>query len=191
MLEKLSGEIGRALRGVRAGYQKIVSEDQQFSGAPQTVLLQSPAFQDGGQIPVRYTDDGDGLSPPLRWSGIPAEASSVVVIVEDPDAPTPAPLLHLLAWNLAVGSGGLDEGAFRSPRHAGREGGGGRTAFARVGWRPPGPPRGHGPHLYVFQVFALDRQLACADQPRRSILKELMAGHVLARGVLLGAYERR
>lgn len=191
MLEKLPDEVGRALRGVRAGYEKIVSEDEQFIGAPQTVLLQSPAFQDGGEIPARYTGDGDGLSPPLRWSGIPVEASSVVVIVEDADAPTPEPLVHLLAWDLPAKSDGFDEGAFRSPRHAGRVDGVGRDAFTSLGWLPPDPPRGHGPHLYVFQIFALDRQLDVADPPGRSTLKKLMAGHVLARGVLLGSYERR
>ena len=190
MLEHIPVEIGRALRGVRAGYAKVVSEDPAFSGAPQTMLLQSPVFRDGRPIPVLYTNDGEGMSPPLRWSGVPAGSHGLVVIVEDADAPTPDPLVHMLAWDLPPGGDGLEEGALRSPRHAGQEAGVGRNAFRRIGWLPPDPPRGHGPHLYVFQIFALDRRLELADHPGRSTLKAAMASHVLARGVLLGTYER-
>ena len=191
MLEKIPTGVGRALKGVRAGYEKIVSEDHRFAKVPQTIWLQSPAFQDGGPLPARHTDDGEGLSPALRWSGEPADARSLVVIVEDADAPTPEPLVHLLAWNLPADSGGVEEGAFRSPHHPGREDGVGRNAFTRIGWLPPDPPTGHGPHLYVFQIFALDRALTFDDHPGRAALTAAMDGRVLARGVLLGTYERR
>ena len=190
MLQRIPAGVGRALKGVRAGYEKIVSEDERFAAVPQTIVLRSPGVRDGQPLPVRHTDDGAGLSPALRWSGVPAGARSLVLIVEDPDAPTLEPLVHLVAWDLPADGEGVEEGMFPSPRHDGQRTGVGRNAFTRLGWLPPDPPKGHGPHLYVFQIFALDRRLAFADHPGRSALTAAMDGHVLARGVLLGTYER-
>jgi Raf kinase inhibitor-like YbhB/YbcL family protein len=191
MRETLPAGIGHALLDVRAGYDKVVSEDPRFAAAPQTIVLRSPTFLDGRPLPARHTSDGEGLSPPLRWTGAPPEAVSLVLIVEDADAPAPEPLVHLIAWNLPVGGEGLEEAAFPSRRRAGRETEVGRDAFAHVGWLPPDPPRGHGPHLYAFQMFALDRRLSFAGHPGRSAMVAAMKGRVLARGVLLGTCERR
>ena len=100
MLEKLPRGIGHALRGVRAGYEKIIAEDDAFAQTPDTITLESAAFADGGDIPDRFTADGEMLSPPLTWRGAPEDAESLVLIVEDPDAPSHEPLVHLLAWDL-------------------------------------------------------------------------------------------
>ena len=190
MLEKIPAGLGHALRGVRAGYDKIVSEADAFVHIPDTIALESPAFEDGGSIPPRYTADGEKISPPLSLRRAPADAEALVLMVEDPDAPTPDPLVHLVAWDLPPDLRELPEGELRSPGHEGLEENLGRNSYQQTAWLPPDPPTGHGPHLYVFQVFALDRRLDFAHAPSRKAVVEGMRGHVLAKGVLVGSYER-
>lgn len=190
MLEKIPSGLGQALRGVRAGYDKVVSEAEDFLRVPDIIALDSPAFEDGGSIPPRYTADGEKISPPLTWRGVPHDAAGLVLIVEDPDAPSPEPLVHLLAWDLPPGLPELPEGELQSPGHPGLKEVLGRNAFQQSAWLPPDPPSGHGPHLYVFQVFALDRKLDFARAPGRKAVVEAMRGHVIAKGVLVGTYER-
>jgi phosphatidylethanolamine-binding protein (PEBP) family uncharacterized protein len=119
MLEKLPRGLGHALRGVRAGYEQIIAEDNAFAQAPDTITLESPAFGDRGDIPDRFTTDGEQISPPLMWRGVPEDAESLVLIIEDPDAPSAEPLVHLLAWDLPPDLASVDEGLFRSPHHEG------------------------------------------------------------------------
>lgn len=190
MLEKIPPRLGHALRGVRAGYEKIVSESEPFLRTPDTIALESPEFGDGESIPLRYTADGDKISPPLTWRNAPADAEGLALIVEDPDAPSPEPLVHLLAWDLPPDLRELPEGEFRSPRHAGLDEMLGRNSYLQTAYLPPDPPAGHGPHLYVFQLFALDRRLSFERPPGRKTVAEAMRGHVLAKGVLVGTYER-
>ena len=190
MLEKLPAGLGHALRGVRAGFEKIVSEDAMFEGVADTIRLESRAFEDGGLIPSRFTADGPGLSPPLAIGDVPSGARSLVLIVEDPDAPSPEPFTHLLSFDLPPDIGELPEGLFRSPRHEGLEEDLGKNSFHKAAYLPPDPPNGHGPHLYVFQVFALDRPLSFEHPPSRKAVAEAMRGHVLAKGWLVGTYER-
>src|SRR5205085_2267962 len=137
----------------------------------------------------RYTADGEGLSPPLHWSGVPAMATSVVVVVEDADSPTPQPLVHAIAVGLPADEGGaLAEGVM---------GGGGadpsvtmgRNSFLQSAWLPPDPPPGHGVHRYVFQVFALSAGEPL-DAPGRDALRSALAERAIASGCLIGTYER-
>ena len=190
MLEKIPAGLGHALRGVRAGYDKVVTEAEPFMRVPDSIALESPAFEDGGSIPSRYTADGEKISPPLTWRGVPADAEALVLIVEDPDAPTPDPLVHLVAWDLPADLADLPEGELKSPRHEGLDEMLGRNAYRQSAWLPPDPPKCHGPHLYVFQTFALDRKLDFIHPPSRKAVAEAMRGHVLAKGVLVGTYER-
>ena len=190
MLEKIPSGLGHALRGMRAGYGKVVSEADDFARIPDSIALESPAFEDGGSIPPRYTADGERISPPLAWRGVPEDAEGLVLVVEDPDAPAPDPLTHLIAWELPPHLPELPEGELRSPGHEGLNEMLGRNAYLQRAWLPPDPPAGHGPHLYVFQVFALDRKLDFARPPGRRAVVDAMRGHVLAKGVLIGTYER-
>jgi Raf kinase inhibitor-like YbhB/YbcL family protein len=190
MLERIPVGLGHALRGVRAGYDKVVSEVDDFVHIPDTVALESPAFEDGGSIPPRYTVDGAKISPPLTWTRVPRDAESLALIVEDPDAPAAEPLVHLIAWDLPPDLAELPEGELKSPGHAGLTENLGRNAYQQAAWLPPDPPAGHGPHLYVFQTFALDRRLDFGRPPSRKAVTEAMRGHVLAKGVLVGTYER-
>src|SRR5690242_18821478 len=101
MLEKIPSGVGHALRHVRAGFEKLVGEDDEFAAVITDIALTSPAFAPGGLLPARFTDDGEGLSPPLEWAPPPEATASLALIVEDPDAPSPSPLTHLIAWGLA------------------------------------------------------------------------------------------
>ena len=84
----------------------------------------------------------------------------------------------------------FDRGELKSPGHAGLDENLGRNSFQQTAWLPPDPPTGHGPHLYVFQVFALDRKLDFEHPPSRKALADAMRDHVVAKGVLIGTYER-
>jgi Raf kinase inhibitor-like YbhB/YbcL family protein len=190
MLEKIPSSVGRALRRVRAGFDKLASKDPGLAAIPDCIALESPAFADGAAIPPRYTADGDRISPPLAWRGAPGEAEGLVLIIEDPDAPAPDPLVHLLAWDLPPDLQQLPEGEFKSPHHAGLDEMLGRNAYLQAAYLPPDPPAGHGRHLYVFQLFAVDRALSFDQPPSRRAVVEAMQGHVLGKGVLTGAYER-
>ena len=109
------------------------------------------------------------------------------MIVEDPDAPAPQPLVHAVVWGLDA-SGSIAEGAIVE-QAAGMTVG--RASFGHHGWLPPDPPTGHGEHRYVFQLFALDAGAGDpGEAPGRSALVAAMAGHVLAAGVLVGTYSR-
>jgi hypothetical protein len=190
MLEKIPSSVGRAIRRLRAGFDKIASEDPAFAAVADCIALESPALEDGGSIPPRFTADGDKISPPLRWSGVPDDAEGLVLILEDPDAPAPDPLVHLLAWDLSPDMREIPEGEFKSPHHAGLDEVLGRNGYMQAAYLPPDPPSGHGPHLYVFQLFALDRKLAFDKPPSRKAVVAAMHDHVLGKGVLTGTYER-
>src|SRR5205085_8174753 len=89
------------------------------------------------------------------WQGVPPEAASLVLIVEDADAPTSEPLVHAIVVDLPPGDGKLPEGELKSSGHEGGQVHEGRNSYLRAGWLPPDPPPGHGEHRYAFQLFAL------------------------------------
>jgi Raf kinase inhibitor-like YbhB/YbcL family protein len=203
MLEKIPPVVGRAMRAMRAGRAKVISERDELAVLRRTISLESPVFVDGGAIPARFTADGAGLSPPLRWRGVPETARALVLIVEDADAPAPMPLVHLLAWDLPPQLTELAEGEFPSrghdghghdghghDGHDGHDGAPRRNPSFSATYLPPDPPPGHGPHLYVFQLFALDRRLDLEGSPKRDAVWRAMRGHVVAKGIVAGTYGR-
>ena len=190
MLEKLPHAVGEALRNLSAALERTVYEEGVASGAPECIALTSAAFQDGGAIPAKYTQDGEKLSPPLAWTGVPQGAAGVVLLIEDPDAPSPSPLVHAIAWALPGADGELAEGALKSKGSAGEGLSLGRNAFLGAAYLPPDPPPGHGPHRYVFQVYALDTSPDLHGTPIRTQVTHAMKGHVIGRGRLIGTYER-
>jgi Raf kinase inhibitor-like YbhB/YbcL family protein len=153
--------------------------------------LSSLAFADGARLPERFTADGEGVSPPLTWRGVPAGTAALALLVEDPDAPAPNPLVHAVVWNLPPQDGSLPEGAI-APDGRGTDDGSdvGRNSYSQEGWLPPDPPTGHGSHDYVFQLYALDSAAALDINPGRSELLEAIRGHVIAAGMLVGTYSR-
>lgn len=146
-----------------------------------TITLRSPAFADGDSIPRTYTCDGDNVSPPLEWSGIPPATTELAVVVEDPDAPG-GTFVHWVVWGLDAGLTGLSQGDV--PTEA-REG---RNDFGRTGWDGPCPPRGSGPHRYVFTLIALSDPLPVDAGASASRVKRAVDGKALAEGRLTGRY---
>ncbi|HEY1605375.1 MAG TPA: YbhB/YbcL family Raf kinase inhibitor-like protein [Allosphingosinicella sp.] len=192
MLEHVPRWLGRALRNVRAGADRLCIAQPELGGGFGTIALSSLAFADGGALPPRFTADGEGVSPPLVWSGVPGGTESLALIVEDPDAPSPQPLVHAIVWNLPPDARGLAEGAIRPDGAGGPDGSDvGRNSYFVEGWLPPDPPTGHGRHHYAFQLFALSGEAGDpGTNPGRGGLAEAMAGRVLAAGLLTGTYER-
>lgn len=187
MLEKLPAAIGHLLSGVRPGLDKTLYHDARLAAVPATIAVTSPAFVDGGALPARFTDDGAGVSPPLAWRGVPAEAAAVVIVVEDADSPTPAPLVHAIVHGFAGADGSFAEGAVSSEPPSVATG---RNSFLQPAWLPCDPPRGHGPHRYVFQIFALAVAPDFGEHPGRGEVAAALADHAVAKGVLVGTYER-
>ncbi|GJD29330.1 hypothetical protein PMNALOAF_0563 [Methylobacterium adhaesivum] len=189
MLEKIPHAVGEALSGLKAGLP-ATAYHAAFADVPATVRLTSTAFADGAPIPARFTEDGERTSPPLAWDALPAGTARVVLLVEDAGSPTPRPLVHLIAWNLMPEAKGLSEGALPSPGGAHQSQDLGKNSFLQDKWLPPDPPTGHGPHEYLFQIYALDAPLDLDASPGRSAVIEAMRGHVLAKGSLMGTYAR-
>jgi Raf kinase inhibitor-like YbhB/YbcL family protein len=190
MLEKLPDSLGHALRHQRAGLEKISFQRLPLRSGQGAVAVRSLAFVDHAQIPTRYTADGIGCSPPLQWMGVPATAHSLVLIVEDADAPMPSPLVHAIAVDLLGIDGALHEGALNDTGDADATLRLGRNSFLGTGWLPPDPPPGHGPHRYAFQVFALTDGPAFEGHPGRDTVIEALTTRAIASGCLIGTYER-
>lgn len=155
------------------------------------IEVRSPAFADHAPIPGNYTADGAGISPPIEWAGLPAAATSLILIVEDADAPTPRPLVHAIVVELPPHDGSLPEGALKSSHHGGSGFKTGRNSYLKASWLPPDPPPGHGPHRYAFQLFALAGGAVFSDTPGRDAVLDALRQCAIASGCLIGTYERR
>ena len=185
MLEHVPAWLGKAIRNARAGHAKLAVA--RF--ASETTLgrngfsLRSAAFSDGGELDPCFTaDEEDAVAPPLAWSAPPPGSQELVLVVEDPDAPAPEPFVHWLVWGLKPQKGQLLEG--ETPPRVGK------NSFQNSEWLLPDPPTAHGPHDYVFQLFALDLPLTLMPGAGRSELFEAMEGHVIGAAVLTGTYQR-
>lgn len=190
MLEHVPGWLGSLLRNVRAGHAKLVIAHVDVDGDAR-IDLRSPAFGDGARLPERFTADGEGVSPPLVWGDVPAGTAALALIVEDPDAPSPQPLVHAIVWDIPAGERTLAEGAIRADGDGGDDGRDiGRNSYLREGWLPPDPPTGHGTHDYVFQLFALSTVPDIDANPGRSDVVAAIRGRVLAAGMIVGTYSR-
>jgi Raf kinase inhibitor-like YbhB/YbcL family protein len=190
MLEHVPAWLGQMLHHVRAGHARLVVVDPALA-AEGVIDLSSPAFANGARLPERFTADGDGVSPPLIWGEVPDGTQSLALIVEDPDAPALAPLVHAIVWDIPATERRLAEGAIVEDGDGGADGRDvGRNSFLSEGWLPPDPPTGHGSHDYVFQLFALSATPELGANPGRTAVVEAMAGKVLAAGILVGTYSR-
>jgi len=190
VLEKLPDAVGHALRGQRAGLDKTAFQAVDLRAGMAALVVSSLAFADHAPIPERYTADGAGLSPPLQWTGVPADAASLALIVEDADAPTPQPLVHAIVVELDGADGALAEGALPSVDNDGSGLHVGRNSYLQAAWLPPDPPPGHGVHRYLFQLFALTAGATFDDKPGRDAVLAAIKEHGLASGCLIGTYER-
>jgi Raf kinase inhibitor-like YbhB/YbcL family protein len=152
-----------------------------FAAGGARMKITSSAFQEGGNIPSKFTCDGGDSSPPLRLAEIPSGAKSLALIVDDPDAPSGL-FTHWIVWNISPKTNAIAEGS--AP-----QGVQGTNDFGKSGFGGPCPPS--GTHRYYFKIFALDRELNLASGTKRNQLDAAMKGHVVAQGELMGRYSRK
>jgi hypothetical protein len=141
--------------------------------------ISSPDFADNGAMPLKFTRDGENLRPTIRLSDVPPGAKSLVVIMDDPDAPM-GTFLHWTAWNIPpdtseIPGDSLPDGSVEGP-----------NGRAEIGYTGPCPPA--GTHRYIFHLFALDKALDLAPDTSRDDLEIKMAGRILSKSELTGLY---
>jgi Raf kinase inhibitor-like YbhB/YbcL family protein len=164
-----------------------VSAPRDDSPTPDLTLTSS-AFRDGEPIPVIHSCDGEDLSPQLAWTGAPVETRTFALICDDPDAPR-GTWVHWLIWNLGADTVELGQGVPPRPQlpSGARQG---LNDGGVLGYAGPCPPPG-APHRYFFRLYSLDTALNLPPGVNRSDLEAAMRGHILARGTIMGTYQRR
>jgi len=143
--------------------------------------ITSSAFQQGGNIPSKFTCDESDTSPPFQITGIPSNAKTLVLIADDPDAPGGL-FTHWLVWNIPAQTNSIAEGSAPKGVH-------GTNDFGKSGYKGPCPPP--GTHRYSFKIYALDRELDLRSGAKRSQVDAAMKGHVVVQGELVGRYSRK
>ena len=155
-----------------------------------TLKVTSAAFQPNGSIPSKYTCEGQDTSPPLAWSGAPANTKSFALIVDDPDAPDPAKpqrvYVHWVVYNLPATTTSLAENA--SKKRVLKGGIHGKNDWGKAEYGGPCPPIGR--HRYFFKLYALDTELTGLSSPAKGDLERAMKGHVVDSGELIGTYQK-
>ena len=151
--------------------------------------IESPAFKNEDMIPVKYTCDGDDVSPTLRWFDPPPNVKSFALIMEDPDAPM-GTFTHWILYNIPPNLSELPENIPKKPEVQGI-GMQGVNDFGRVGYGGPCPPRTHTPHRYYFRLYALDTMLSLKPGAGLNEVRRTMSGHIIAEAYLMGRYGRR
>jgi Raf kinase inhibitor-like YbhB/YbcL family protein len=163
--------------------------------AIQIMSLTTTAWQDGGLIPPKHAQPGHDVSPPLTWSGAPDSAASFVLVVHDIDAPAANgtdDLLHWLVWNIPRGARSLPEGV---PQGGQLSDGTRQISATGPNYRGPAAPATGPMHHYVFELFALDTTISvpavgAPPAATRAAVLGAMAGHIRAKGSLVGLYRR-
>jgi Raf kinase inhibitor-like YbhB/YbcL family protein len=148
-----------------------------------TIEVSSPSFEPGATIPERHTGEGQDVSPPLQWGGLPQRTREIAIVCDDPDAPTQKPFVHWVVYKIPADRKGLPEGSTEGALE-------GINDFRRRGYGGCMPPRGHGVHHYHFKVYALDTELDAPAGLSKDELLVAMKGHILDEGELVGTYKR-
>jgi Raf kinase inhibitor-like YbhB/YbcL family protein len=171
-----------------AGCARPAVQEEPIVPQDTALMLTSPAFTSGGEIPVKYSCDGQSISLPLDWGAGPPGTAAFSLILEDPDAPVKN-FTHWVIFNLPPDTTGLPEalprdGTLASGALQGKNGGGG------IGYIGPCPPKGPA-HHYVFNLYALDKSLDLAAGATKDQVRQAMQGHILAETILVGTYQRQ
>jgi Raf kinase inhibitor-like YbhB/YbcL family protein len=185
--------IGHLLRPIHAGEDKLATQQPLVDRANERIEISSDAFGHDEAIPTKYSQDGQNISPALRWSNVPKDAKELVLICEDPDAPMPQPYVHWILFGLSPSADHLPE---HVPTTATVQAGGfdaqqSLNSANKVGYIGPKPPIGHGVHHYHFQMFALNAPSLLGGQPDRDTIAKSIKDKVMAAGDLVGLYERK
>jgi Raf kinase inhibitor-like YbhB/YbcL family protein len=159
---------------------------------PMTIQVTSTAFGQDERIPVKYTGEGEDISPPIAWSGLPEGTKELALICDDPDAPTDEPWVHWVIYKIPANATGLPEDLPRKARL--KDGlmlqGQNSWPAPSFGYRGPMPPKGHGDHHYQFTLYALSGKLVVQPGVTKKQLLTEMEDHVLGTGQLVGIYSR-
>jgi Raf kinase inhibitor-like YbhB/YbcL family protein len=170
--------VGPVLIGCGGGGE---TPEAELPAARETIRVESPAFSNGQTIPRRFTCDGEDVSPPLAFSGLPAQARELALVVEDPDADR---FVHWTVLRIPPETARFAEG--RVPAGSIET----ENSFGDRGWGGPCPPEGEDPHRYVFALYALSRPLDLDADASPDEVREAIAGAAIARGRLTGEYGR-
>jgi Raf kinase inhibitor-like YbhB/YbcL family protein len=147
------------------------------------IELRSPAFTDHDTIPSQHAHDRDNVSPALQWSGIPDGTAELMLVCEDPDAPS-GTFLHWLVTGIDASTGGVDEGQVPRGGHEWP------NAFGETGWGGPQPPVGDKPHRYFFRLYALPEPVRLPANPSLDAVHRAVEESALASGTTVGVYQR-
>ncbi len=146
-----------------------------------SMIISSSAFAEGQTIPKKYTCDGDGVNPPLEFKDVPAEAKSLALIIDDPDAPV-GTWTHWILWNISPLTTSIAENSV--PTEALQ----GKTSSGQNNYGGPCPPSGQ--HRYFFKIYALDTMLKIPTRSTADELIQAMSGHIISQAELMGKYGR-
>lgn len=146
--------------------------------------ITSPAFENDGPIPDKYSKYHDNVVPPLRWSGVPEGTKELALVCHDPDAPRPDGFTHWVVIGIPADSSGVDEGGQIPGTEA-------TSDYGEGGWGGPRPPEGHGPHHYYFWLYALDTEIDAGPELTRAQLLDRIRDHVIEQARIVGVYERQ
>jgi Raf kinase inhibitor-like YbhB/YbcL family protein len=159
------------------------------SGVDMTFAITSTSYQDGTEVPQKFTCQGGDASPQLAWSGLPAGTKSVAIIVDDPDAPDPAKpertWVHWVIYDIPATTQSFPEGLGAPPTGARM----GKNDWGKTTWGGPCPPIGR--HRYFHKVFALDVVLGDLKEPTKAQLEAAMKGHILGQAQLVATYQKK
>lgn len=158
-----------------------------FCGEKNTIIITSPAFQNNGMIPAKYTCDAKNISPELVWKAVPKGTKSLALITDDPDAPM-GTWVHWVVFNIPADTTKLEE---KIPAGDKLKNGAlqGRNDFPDTGWGGPCPPS--GTHRYFFKIYALDTLLSLKPGATKAELLKAMEGHITGQGEIIGKYKRK
>ena len=156
--------------------------------------LTSGAFESGQLIPLKYSGDGEDISPALAWDAAPPGTKELALVCDDPDAPTAEPWVHWVIYGIPADVKSLPAGVPNEPTLTepvvARQGKNSWSQGTTIGYRGPAPPPGKGPHRYYFRLYALDAALDLPAAATKAELLAAMKGHILAEGTLMGKFER-
>jgi Raf kinase inhibitor-like YbhB/YbcL family protein len=178
----------------RDGQPESTAKNRSSGDKKMAIEVTSTAFQQGHAIPKKYTGEGADVSPSLAWTGISEGAKELVLICDDPDAPTEEPWVHWVIYKIPADTKGLPEGVPRKLRlkepQGAIQGHNSWPAADAVGYRGPMPPPGHGVHHYYFKLYAIKAHMVVEPGMNKKAILEEIHDHILDQGTLMGTYQR-
>jgi len=149
------------------------------------------AFKPNEPIPLKYSRDGDDVSPALSWTGAPTDTQEFALIMDDPDAPTPQPWVHWVMYKIPPNCAALSDNLPKTAQLKDPSGAlQGKNSWNLVGYNGPQPPHGHGTHHYHFRLYALDAPLDVAAELDKGQVLSKLKGHILAEAEIVGTHQR-